>query len=191
MLEIQRIRLNKNQLAEKLLDIRKADFSKELNEAFRIDELKRNTQQKLDDNKSSLNKLSAEIGKLFKEGNHKLANEIKSETGVLKEKIKKPLLQSSKPSTVTPVKVKSKNNLPDFDIVIEGYDELPGLFNLYWNKEKNKFLIAIHPNQLEKTYLANLTDIVDVSGALETNKVKDINKIKKFIDEVKKINYEN
>ena len=87
MLEIQRIRLNKNQLAEKLLEIRKADFSNELNEAFRIDELKRNTQQKLDDNKSSLNKLSAEIGKLFKEGNHKLANEIKSETGVLKEKI--------------------------------------------------------------------------------------------------------
>ncbi len=75
----------------------------------------------------------------------------------LKEKIKKPLIQSSKPSTVTPVKVKSKNNLPDFDIVIDGYDELPGLFNLYWNKEKNKFLIAIHPNQLEKTYLANLT----------------------------------
>ena len=40
MLEIQRIRLNKNQLAEKLLEIRKADFSKELNEAFRVDELK-------------------------------------------------------------------------------------------------------------------------------------------------------
>ena len=86
--EIQQIRLNKKQLAEKLLK-RKADFSKELNEAFRIDELKRNTQQKLDDNKASLNKLSAEIGKLFKEGNHKLANEIKSETVVLKAKIKK------------------------------------------------------------------------------------------------------
>ena len=67
MLEIQQIRLNKKQLAEKLLKVRKADFSKELNEAFRIDELKRNTQQKLDDNKASLNKLSAEIGKLFKE----------------------------------------------------------------------------------------------------------------------------
>ena len=40
MLEIQQIRLNKKQLAEKLLKVRKADFSKELNEAFRIDELK-------------------------------------------------------------------------------------------------------------------------------------------------------
>ena len=39
--------------------------------------------------------------------------------------------------------------------------------------------------------LRNLADIVDVSGALETNKVKDINKIKNFISEVKRINYEN
>ena len=34
--------------------------------------------------------------------------------------------------------------------------------------------------------LLGLTDIIDVSGALETNKVKDIDKIKKFITEVKK-----
>jgi len=34
--------------------------------------------------------------------------------------------------------------------------------------------------------LANLADTIDVSGALETNKVKDINKIKKFTIEIKK-----
>ena len=39
--------------------------------------------------------------------------------------------------------------------------------------------------------LLGLTDIIDVSGALETNKVKDIDKIKKFITEVKKINDAN
>ena len=39
--------------------------------------------------------------------------------------------------------------------------------------------------------LVGLADIVDVSGALETNKVKDINKIKKFINEFKKINHAN
>ncbi len=39
--------------------------------------------------------------------------------------------------------------------------------------------------------LAKITDIIDVSGALETNKVKDINKIKKFVSEIKKLNYEN
>ena len=36
--------------------------------------------------------------------------------------------------------------------------------------------------------LKELTEIVDVSGALETDKVKDLNKIKNFLNEVKKIN---
>ena len=39
--------------------------------------------------------------------------------------------------------------------------------------------------------LSAITDAIDVSGALETNKVKDIIKIKNFITEVKKIHYEN
>ena len=39
--------------------------------------------------------------------------------------------------------------------------------------------------------LVNLADTIDVSGALETNKVKDINKIKKFTIEIKKISNEN
>ena len=39
--------------------------------------------------------------------------------------------------------------------------------------------------------LINLANIVDVSGALETNKVKDIDKIKKFINRIEQINNEN
>ena len=39
--------------------------------------------------------------------------------------------------------------------------------------------------------LKELADTIDVSGALETNKVKDINKIKKFTAEINKINHEN
>ena len=39
--------------------------------------------------------------------------------------------------------------------------------------------------------LVNLTDTIDVSGALETNKVKDINKIKKFTNKIKIINDAN
>ena len=39
--------------------------------------------------------------------------------------------------------------------------------------------------------LVQLADIVDVSGALETNKVKDINKIKKFTNKIKIINDAN
>ena len=39
--------------------------------------------------------------------------------------------------------------------------------------------------------LKKITDIVDVSGALETDKVKDIIKIKKFLEKIKKINDKN
>ena len=44
----------------------------------------------------------------------------------------------------------------------------------------------IHVDMLKN--LKKITDIVDVSGALETNKVKDLNKIKNFLNKVKKIN---
>ena len=47
----------------------------------------------------------------------------------------------------------------------------------------------INLNNLEK--LSKIADIVDVSGALETNKVKDINKINQFLQTVKKINEKN
>ena len=39
--------------------------------------------------------------------------------------------------------------------------------------------------------LKEITDIVDVSGALETDTVKDISKIKKFLEKIKKINDKN
>ena len=47
----------------------------------------------------------------------------------------------------------------------------------------------INIDKLEKIF--NLADIVDVSGALETNKVKDILKIKNFLNNLKKLNNEN
>ena len=40
-------------------------------------------------------------------------------------------------------------------------------------------------------FINELADSIDVSGALETNKVKDINKIKKFISEIKRLNDAN
>ena len=39
--------------------------------------------------------------------------------------------------------------------------------------------------------LSEITDIVDVSGALETDKVKDIIKIKTFLEKIKQINDKN
>ena len=47
----------------------------------------------------------------------------------------------------------------------------------------------INIDKLEK--ISKLADIVDVSGALETNKVKDILKIKNFLNNIKKFNNEN
>ena len=47
----------------------------------------------------------------------------------------------------------------------------------------------INIDKLEK--ISKLADIVDVSGALETNKVKDIVKIKNFLKNIKKLNNGN
>ena len=47
----------------------------------------------------------------------------------------------------------------------------------------------VNIDKLEK--ISKLADIVDVSGALETNKVKDIYKIKNFLSNLNKINNEN
>ena len=89
MLEIQRIREKKQELADKLMKVRKADYSTELEKAFHIDEEKRMIQQKLDSAKATLNQLSSQIGTLYKQGNTSLANETKTKTSDLKEDIKK------------------------------------------------------------------------------------------------------
>ena len=71
-------------------------------------------------------------------------------------------------------------------------------FSLEWNFDWIKSvpnhitkMIAgnINIDKLEK--ISKLADIIDVSGALETNKVKDIYKIKNFLNNLNKINNEN
>ena len=74
MLEIQRIREKKQELADKLMKVRKADYSTELDKAFHIDEEKKDP-TKLDRAKATLNQLSSQIGTLYKQGNTSLANE--------------------------------------------------------------------------------------------------------------------
>jgi len=113
----------------------------------------------------------------------------------LKEKFKKKI--------ITTIQVKNKDDVNKYklvesesDIILwdsSGYEEsLSWDFN--WLKSipvKTKKMIAgnITIDKLEN--LVELTDIVDVSGALETNKVKDINKIKKFTKKIKIINDAN
>ena len=72
--------------------------------------------------------------------------------------------------------------------------ELSLEWNFNWLKKvKSNITKMIAGNisidKLERIF--DLADIVDVSGALETNKVKDMSKIKNFLNKLKKLNNEN
>ena len=63
-------------------------------------------------------------------------------------------------------------------------------WNHYWIKDikiKGEKMIAGNITKDKLSDLSKLADIVDVSGALETNKVKDIKKIEDFVTYVKKL----
>ena len=104
---------------------------------------------------------------------------------------------------ITTIQVKKKDDIDKYklienasDIILwdsSGYEE-----SLSWNY---KWLKPVS-TKIEKMIAGNITidkvndlkglaDTIDVSGALETNKVKDIDKIKKFTSEIKNISYEN
>jgi phosphoribosylanthranilate isomerase len=64
-------------------------------------------------------------------------------------------------------------------------------WNYNWIKAIPSSIVKMLAGNVSIDMLENLkqiTDIVDVSGALETDHVKDIVKIKKFLDKIKKIN---
>jgi phosphoribosylanthranilate isomerase len=64
-------------------------------------------------------------------------------------------------------------------------------WNHNWIKIVPSFITKMLAGNINIDMLENLkklADIVDVSGALETDKVKDLNKIKKFLEKVKQIN---
>ena len=108
-----------------------------------------------------------------------------------------------KKKIITTIQVKNKEDVENYkkikegsDIILwdsTGYQESLG-WDFNWikavstNKEK---MIAGNITMEKLNDLINLADIVDVSGALETNKVKDIDKIKKFINRIEQINNEN
>ena len=88
MLPIQKIRSEKDLIIEKILKIRKQDVSKEINQIFKLDLKKRETQTQLDHLSSKMNSLSSQIGDLYKNGAIEKATNLKSETSEVKEKIK-------------------------------------------------------------------------------------------------------
>ena len=108
-----------------------------------------------------------------------------------------------KKKIITTIQVKNKEDVANYKKVEEGsdiilWDSTGYQESLDWdfnwikavstNKEK---MIAGNITMEKLNDLINLANIVDVSGALETNKVKDIDKIKKFINRIEQINNEN
>jgi phosphoribosylanthranilate isomerase len=67
-------------------------------------------------------------------------------------------------------------------------------WNYNWIKEVSTSTTKMLAGNINIDMLENLnkiTEIVDVSGALETDKVKDIRKIKNFLQKVKIVNDQN
>lgn len=83
MLELHRIRENKEQIIESLKK-RGVDFSESINRIIVLDGSRRSIQGKMDQAKGELNKLSKEIGSLFQSGKQEEANALKAKTGELK-----------------------------------------------------------------------------------------------------------
>ena len=113
----------------------------------------------------------------------------------IKDKYKKKIISS--------IQVKRKEDINKYklvesnsDIILwdsSGYEESLS-WDYNWLKTvstKVEKMVAgnITIDKIKK--LMNLADIIDVSGALETNKVKDLNKIMKFNSIVKKITHAN
>ena len=88
MLEIHKIREDKDSIIRKLNEVRKIDLKDTINQLYNLDEQKRETQQKLDSSQSELNTLSSQIGGLFKTGKIAEANALKNQTALIKEQIK-------------------------------------------------------------------------------------------------------
>ncbi len=87
MLQIAAIREHKDLFIEALRK-RNLDATDLLEKAITVDEQRRSLQAKLDETLAESNRLSKEIGNLFKTGQVKEANELKEKTGTLKSSSK-------------------------------------------------------------------------------------------------------
>lgn len=87
MLTLRFIQENRDFIIERL-KIKNFDATKITDQILALDKERRSTQAAMDDNKAELNKLSKEIGKLFKNGNVEEATKVKGKNAQIKENIK-------------------------------------------------------------------------------------------------------
>ncbi|HEY8404754.1 MAG TPA: serine--tRNA ligase [Flavobacteriales bacterium] len=84
MLQVSYIRENKERVLAGLAK-RNKDFSAQIEEILRLDDLRRKTQNELDTNLAEVNKISKEIGEMFKSGKREEAEALKPRVSALKE----------------------------------------------------------------------------------------------------------
>jgi seryl-tRNA synthetase len=87
MLLVSNLRENRDTILAGLAK-RNKDFSQQIDEIIRLDEVRRKTQNDLDNNLAEANKLSKEIGDLFKSGKKEEAEAAKPRVAALKEAAK-------------------------------------------------------------------------------------------------------
>ena len=67
-------------------------------------------------------------------------------------KTKKAIAQKTSPE-----KLNKNKKLLKFNDLIKELEQVSGLFDFFWGKDKNKLLLSIKPHQLKQTYIANIT----------------------------------
>ena len=80
MLQIQKIRTDKDSIIKNILEVRKIDVTDQINQVYNLDLKKRDTQKHLDEMSANMNALSSQIGEQFKKGAIEKANILKKET---------------------------------------------------------------------------------------------------------------
>ncbi len=87
MLQVSQLRENRDSIIAALAK-RNKDFSQQIDEIIRLDEIRRKSQNDLDNNLAEANKLSKEIGDFFKSGKKEQAEAAKPRVAALKETAK-------------------------------------------------------------------------------------------------------
>jgi len=83
MLELSRIREQKEAVIERM-KVRNFDAEKALNNVIKLDEERKNTQQRLDNDLAEANQIAKSVGQLFKEGKQEEAHVLKAKASNLK-----------------------------------------------------------------------------------------------------------